>query len=268
MRVLVLLFVTACRLGFDESPLDGRDANLASPDGSERCPSGRGPAMSLVADGFCIDNTEVTKAQYEEFLAASVPVDNSGRCTFNQTYSIKEYVDIATTDPEQAVAGVDWCDARDFCAWAGKRLCGKIGGGSLAFSDHAAPNAQWYRACSQGGLMRRFSYGTTSDDTAHSGWCHLDNSNNAPGQQAVVGSYPQCVLVGTNVYDLLGNIQEWTDACETTAAADGDDLCKVVGGVWYFGSSYSDCDFFDPSGSAGVPRDTAEKHTGFRCCAD
>jgi formylglycine-generating enzyme required for sulfatase activity len=268
MRGLALLFVTACRLGFDESPLDSRDADLGSPDGSERCPSGKGPAMSVAADGFCIDNTEVTKAQYEQFLAASTPVDTSGRCAFNTDHSIRDYVNIAFTDPAQAVSGIDWCDARDFCAWSGKRLCGKIGGGPLAYPDHAAPDAQWYRACSQGGLMRRFSYGTTVDDTAHEGWCHLDDANNAPGQQAVVGSFPECVVVGTNVYDMLGNVQEWTDACETGSTNDGDDLCKVVGGVWYFGASYTDCDFFDPSGGMGIKRSMREKHTGFRCCAD
>jgi sulfatase modifying factor 1 len=224
--------------------------------------------MSLVADGFCIDNTEVTKGQYEEFLAASVPVDHSGRCTFNADHLIRDYVDLATTNPDQAVAGVDWCDARDYCAWAGKRLCGKIGGGALAFADHAAPYSQWYRACSQGGLARSFPYGTTSDDTAHAGWCNLDDADRTPGHQAVVGSFPQCVLVGTNVHDLLGNVQEWTDACETNAANEADDMCKVVGGVWYFGASYTDCDFFDPSSSTGIPRNAAEKHTGFRCCAD
>ena len=160
MRAAFLLCLTACRLGFDESPLDSRDgmaeaidADLTAPDGSERCPSGRGPAMSIVADGFCMDNTEVTKGQYEEFLAASVPVDPSGRCSFNVDHAIRDYVAVATTNPNQAVAGVDWCDARDYCAWAGKRLCGKIGGGALAYPDHAAANSQWYRACSQGGCL-------------------------------------------------------------------------------------------------------------------
>ena len=68
--------------------------------------------------------------------------------------------------------------------------------------------------------------------------------------------------------DLLGNLQEWVDACETTAAAPGDDKCKTVGGIWYFGSSYSDCDFWDLASGAGVPRNAEQKHIGFRCCAD
>lgn len=267
VRTTLLVFLAACRIGFDAADGEISDADLTSPDGSERCPTGRGPAMSLVPSGFCIDNTEVTKAQYQEFLDANTALDSSGRCAFNTSYMPVSYVWDATTEPNQAAAGMDWCDARDYCAWAGKRLCGSTNGGGLAYADHAAPDSQWYLACSQGGV-RRFSYGTASADVAVMGRCHLDDANNATGAQAVVGAFPDCTLVGTNVVDLHGNLQEWIDACETTAPMTGDDRCKTVGGTWYFGSSYSDCDFFDPVGGAGVPRDALEKHIGFRCCAD
>lgn len=265
-RLALLSVLAGCRIGFATLQTDSAppsDADISTPDGSERCPSGRGPAMSLVEQGFCIDNTEVTKAQYDEFLAAALPVDTSGRCSFNTSYEILDYVRNATIDPAQAVAGIDWCDARDFCAWAGKRLCGRIGGGALAYAEHASTQAQWYSACSRGGTQA-FVYG----DTARVGWCHLDNLDSDPGNQAPVATYPQCVLAGTNVYDLLGNVQEWTDACETTGPTSGEDLCKVVGGPWYFEASYVRCDFADPSGGNGIRRDAASKHTGFRCCAD
>jgi len=263
---VLLLLLGACRIGFEPTgeALTPADANLGPPDGSERCPRGRGPDMSLVPAGFCVDNTEVTKAHYDEFLRALEPVKTDGRCAFNTTYQARDYVWAATTNPDQAVAGIDWCDARDFCAWAGKRLCGRIGGGALAYAEHAAPDAQWYAACSQG-VGRAHPYGTAADDTAQP-WCHLDGTDGTPGQQAVVGSYPRCKLEGTNVFDLLGNVQEWTDACETSGADPAADRCKVVGGVWYFGSSYTDCGFADPSGGAGIPRSAAEKHTGVRCC--
>ncbi len=274
MRATLLLLLAACRLGFDESPIDNRDATsieigdaLASPDGSERCPSGRGPAMTLVPSGYCVDNTEVTKAQYQAFLDANTPLRTDGRCSFNTSYQAIDYVWNATTSADQAAAGMDWCDARDYCQWAGKRLCGRIAGGSLAYTEHASMESQWYMACSQGG-QRRFSYGTASADDPVMGRCYLDIANNATGNQAVVGTHPDCKVVGTDVVDMLGNLQEWIDACDTSGATPGDDRCKTMGGVWYFASSYSECSFFDPGGGVGIPRNSAVKHIGFRCCAD
>lgn len=270
------MFLAACRFGFtehdpaigdDDAAIPVADADLGTPDGSERCPSTHGPAMSLVPSGFCMDNTEVTKAQYDEFLQALQVVKTDGRCSFNTTYQAIGYVWNMTLNPEQAVAGIDWCDARDYCTWAGKRLCGRIGGGSLAYTEHPSTQSQWFMACSQG-VGRMHPYGTAADDSAKAGYCHLDDANNATGQQSVPGAFPQCKLVGTNVVDLLGNLQEWVDACETTAAAPGDDKCKTVGGIWYFASSYSDCDFWDSAGGAGVTRNAEQKHIGFRCCAD
>ena len=33
------------------------------------------------------------------------------------------------------VISVDWCDAYAYCKWAGKYMCGKIGGGSNLYAD-------------------------------------------------------------------------------------------------------------------------------------
>lgn len=285
LRLTPIVLVSACRFGFDPLPPDEGtpsdavddavgdavdDANgSTSEDGaSPRCPSGRGPAMTEVPAGYCIDNTEVTKAQYQVFLDANQALRTDGRCSFNTTYQAVAYVWNATTNPEQAVAGIDWCDARDFCAWAGKRLCGRISGGGLGYANHASSESQWYIACSQGGT-RSHPYGTASNDDPQPGFCYLDGTETTTGLQAVVGTYPQCKLVGTQVVDLLGNLQEWVDACDANGATPGEDNCRAVGGVWYFGSSYSNCGFADPStSSGGLRRGMTEKHIGFRCCAD
>lgn len=261
MRFVLLFVLAGCRIGFDEQPAI-HDADITAPDGSERCPRGRGPDMTLMPSGFCIDNTEVTVAQYNEFLAAALPVDTSGPCAFNTSYEVVSWVRNAFTDPSQPVAGIDWCDARDFCAWAGKRLCGRLGGGSLGYDDYATNQAQWYVACSLGGAQR-YVYG----NQARTGACHLDNPSHDVGTQAPVATFPECVVTGTRVYDLLGNLQEWTDAC-TEKEMPEEDRCRVMGGVWYFGSQYVDCYFADPSGGVGIPRAAADYHTGFRCCAD
>jgi formylglycine-generating enzyme required for sulfatase activity len=213
-----------------------------------------------------MDTTEVTMAQYADFLQALEPVKNDTACDWNTTYAALDYVWTAMTDPDQAVAGIDWCDARDYCTWAGKRLCGALDGGSLGYDAYASPASQWYVACSQG-LDLRHPYGTVLDDTAKPGYCHLDAPLATVGAQAVVGSYPKCEVADTGVYDLLGNVEEWIDACETGLSSETT-RCRVLGGVWYFDSSYSTCAFADTAGGAGIARSAASKAIGFRCCAE
>jgi len=102
-----------------------------------RLPLRGGPNMVRVptVDGrsYCIDATEVTQAQYSQFLFVKKG-DTSGqeaRCTWNMSYGVT----CGGFDPVARggypVVCIDWCDAVAFCSWAGKRLCGKIGGGSL-----------------------------------------------------------------------------------------------------------------------------------------
>ena len=116
--------------------------------------------------GYCVDSTEVRGSDYLEFLAATAG-DAGGQapeCAWNASY--QPSISAAGDAP---VFGVDWCDARAYCAWAGKRLCGKIGGGPApasvvnnAFSD------EWYRACTKDGT-RAFPYGNTRDPNACNG---------------------------------------------------------------------------------------------------
>ena len=47
---------------------------------------------------------------------------------------------------------VDQCDAKLYCQWAGKRLCGAIGATPLALADVNDPTRnQWMNACASGG---------------------------------------------------------------------------------------------------------------------
>jgi hypothetical protein len=146
----------------EDSGADAAPAPPALDAGSTRvdaaCPSDLpGPRLVSVPtpDGgsYCIDATEVTRGDYARFLAAlsqdAVAPIQPPVCEWNTSF-----MGIASTPQTEALpmVGVDWCDAVAFCTWAGKRLCGKIGGGAVDYTHYALANeSQWYNACSAGG---------------------------------------------------------------------------------------------------------------------
>ena len=128
------------------------------------CPGNHGPTMVRVgtaANNFCIDSTEVTVGQYRAFTDAK-GTDVSGQppqCAWNATYAAAS----GGTD-EIPIAGVDWCDAHAFCAWAGKRLCGKHAAGKFVGSVGSTElgdfnTHEWLLACSDLGQLR-YPYGS------------------------------------------------------------------------------------------------------------
>ncbi|HEX3849713.1 MAG TPA: SUMF1/EgtB/PvdO family nonheme iron enzyme, partial [Polyangiaceae bacterium] len=141
--------------------LDQPDAGIQADAGNEcpctsptpTCEAGRclvrGPTM-VKADGFYIDSTEVTRAQYALFLAARAG-DTSGQaaeCAWNASFDPAYDPSLGTPPPSYPVTDVDYCDAAAFCAWADKRLCGRIGGGELALAELAdRSKSQWFAAC-------------------------------------------------------------------------------------------------------------------------
>jgi len=116
-----------------------------------------GPPM-INAGGFCIDTTEVTQAQYKAFLDAK-GTDFSGQPSMcaSRPYASSGgpgCVWSPSTTPNLPVMCIDWCQASAYCKWAGKRLCGKIGGGATPLSDFASTTVdQWYKACTVNGSV-------------------------------------------------------------------------------------------------------------------
>lgn len=255
------------------------DGGPPSPDGTTPfdgaglpCPGEKGPVMLRVGtaeNNFCIDTTEVTVGQYREFTMAK-GADASGQpaeCAWNTSY-------VAGTGgaDDIPVAGVDWCDARAYCAWAGKRLCGKQQGDKFVgpitvedlgdFSSH-----EWLLACSNLGQLR-YPYGGIQQPTA----CNTAEAD--AGRTLAVKTKAACQGGFPGLYDLVGNVWEWFDGPCLAPDAGGDAAgidsgpakqeCIVKGGSFASGGVNLDC----RADSRGATRDRRGTDIGFRCCSD
>jgi formylglycine-generating enzyme required for sulfatase activity len=216
----------------------GAGAEKAGPvdqgDVRKNCASGLpGPALvgvptppgSPVAN-YCMDATEVTNAQYAEFLAAGISTSEGLPECGSQLVPFFTHVPFYGWPPAPGTENhpihvADWCDAYAYCAWAGKRLCGRIGGGVNQLDDYAdATKSEWYNACSAGGT-RMYPYG----DAWVADACHRPTREN--GGLAAVGSKPACEGGYAGLFDLSGNADEWENSCSGTT--DGTDTCRIRG---------------------------------------
>jgi formylglycine-generating enzyme len=244
------------------------DAAPSDETGSKSCPKGRGPEM-LNLGAFCIDTTEVTQAQYKAFLdeKGSDPNGQPQRCSsWNASYQPLGSCNFnPSARANYPVAGVDWCDAFAFCAWAGKRMCGKIGGGKLP-GGGVNPSAgkdpmqsQWAYACTKGGDgQHKYAYGNTYNASA----CTTPGSGRS--QPTEVGSQSQCVGGFPGLFDMIGNVSEWEDNCDDDNAINpAKDRCYHRGGNIAFGPY--DCFELEVDERSHVDPDC---EWGIRCCAD
>lgn len=227
------------------------------------CPLGLGPAMARTPEGFCIDTTEVTQAQYAAWLETEPSTaDQPASCAGND-----DFVPGCRWDPgryeNQPVVCVDWCDARAFCEAAGKRLCGAIGsGGSYAFESYADPAvSEWQAACTSGGA-NEYTYGDAQDTAVCRGadaevaadWGFVDVGT-LEGCHSPDGSYAAIV-------DLSGNAAEWDNSC---LSDDPDAGCRIRGGSFQHNGHGLRCAMGE---RLAWPRLRQAVAVGFRCCAD
>ncbi|MCA9642027.1 MAG: SUMF1/EgtB/PvdO family nonheme iron enzyme [Myxococcales bacterium] len=232
--------------------------------GATTCPTNlKGPAMSRMtlggSDFFCVDTTEVTNAQYAEFVSFGNLGGQPAECAFNNTYAptlggpctVLDYD--PASKPNYPVSCVDWCDAYMFCQWSGKRLCGSLGGGSVPAGDRAkAAVDQWYNVCSLNGT-RAFPYGSTYQE----GRCN-DLSSTGVGP-FICGAFNTCSgswIGEAPVYDMSGNVAEWEDSCSGNS-------CAARGGDWNAYQSTASC-----AAVMTANRDVRDDNVGFRCCWD
>jgi formylglycine-generating enzyme required for sulfatase activity len=194
-------------------------------------------------NGFCIDSTEVTNAQYALFLSAKVPPPPaSDVCAFKKSNVPADNWPFFHDD--YPVIDVDWCDAKAFCQWAGKRLCGHSDVGGKTVNE-------WHYACSGG---EKSDYPTPNAKNA--GVCNYGDAQGA--KLAAAGSYAGCEGGFPNLFDMLGSVAEWVDSCVSTAGAA--DVCLLSGGSYM--SEGADCNV-----TYQWARGLTDVDYGIRCCA-
>jgi formylglycine-generating enzyme required for sulfatase activity len=228
-----------------------------------RCPGTGGPSMVMLPEGYCIDSTEVTRAQYQAWLDTNPPLPDSSDpdCGWNMTFApdtaCMSSTTVCHTDCDQhPQVCVDWCDAYAFCRGVGERLCGRIRGGSNEYTAYAdASSSQWYNACVSDGVSNTFPYGNSYQP----GYCN--GGDHGVLTTVPVGSMTTCqssVPDYEGVYDLLGNVAEWEDSCDGFGKSA---TCRTRGGCYALLGSVT-CD----DGISGF-RYGSYAIFGFRCCS-
>jgi sulfatase modifying factor 1 len=250
-----------------DAPLAPDASSDAGPPAPPPCPESRGGPPLVRVGEFCIDATEVTNAQYAVFWTATGAGRNTAGqppvCVWNTTFTPDTGGAPWPFRPgteRRPVVNVDWCDASAFCRWAGKRLCGSRAGTALTSWDQSGDPArsQWMYACSSGG-KRLFPYG----DEYQANVCNTAQPRESVAALADVGSRPGC-RTEAGVYDLSGNVEEWTDACDGNQGER--DRCASVGQSAYLDPA-NPPDFSCAGSFYPDLRSASYELRGFRCCA-
>ena len=163
--------------------------------GTNTGPAEEQPAHAVELATFEIDRTPVTKAQFARFLEAVGPVSPGGE-TYYQDDDSDARIDRSGSSwlaepgfEDHPVLEVSWAGARDYCAWANKRL---------------PTEAKWEKAA-RGSEGRMYPWGNQAPDRTRAqfdgGWRETARVGGLPE-----GASPYGVL------DMAGNVWEWVSS--------------------------------------------------------
>ncbi|MBW2278698.1 MAG: SUMF1/EgtB/PvdO family nonheme iron enzyme [Deltaproteobacteria bacterium] len=206
--------------------------NILCPDGTVGVDGPEGP--------LCVDVDEITNTEAVAFL------DNNGsECSGHPCIFLDEPgsrisgagpggYNVQAGYEEHPVVQITWHGARSLCESQGTQLC---------------PDSTWTAACS-GPTGAAYPYGDSYDPAACNG-TDAGNDGTVP-----TASMPTCEGGLSGLYDMSGNVYEWTDAC-----ADGP--CLIRGGSFDKPAGDMACDgSHEMDGPSGHREDL-----GLRCCS-
>jgi formylglycine-generating enzyme required for sulfatase activity len=255
---------------------------LGSSDDDRAARDDEKPQVTVTLDGFWIDRTEVSFAQFQSFVAATDYQTDAERGCCSGSYRLPggnvfspDPIFVANANwlmpqgggapgaqPRQPVVQVSWNDAVAYCKWAGRRL---------------PTEAEWEKAArGPGGFIypwgndfdgRRLNY---CDKNCTASW--HGNTDDSFARTGTVGVF----VTGASPYDVLdlaGNVREWVNdfydfrgyVRVPTANPPGleSGLTRVLrGGSWIDGASRVRAaarDFNVPDGRDNL--------SGFRCAS-
>jgi formylglycine-generating enzyme required for sulfatase activity len=208
------------------------------------------PNHEVSLDGFWIDQTEISNAQYNQCV-------NAGICRESQYATNPSY-----NGDGFPVVGIAWDDALDYCDWVGGRL---------------PTEAEWeYAAKGQSGGIYPWGNdfnGTLAnfcDANCNENWAD-PNFDDGYRQSAPTGRFPGgASWVGA--LDMAGNVWEWTwDWCagyssDSQINPQGPDegICKIIrGGAWTSPSDGIRTTY--RMMSSEIRPDIRHSNIGFRC---
>jgi len=163
--------------------------------GSDNGPVDERPAHKVELQAFSIDKFPVTNADFAAFLNGVGPANSKGERLFDfddNDARIHRRGEKWVADPgseNHPVVEVSWAGARDYCAWAGRRL---------------PTEAEWEKAA-RGTDGRKYPWGNSPPDKSRAQF------NARYNQTAPVDSFPN----GASPYgvlDMAGNGWEWVSS--------------------------------------------------------
>ena len=202
------------------------------------------PAHSVALDGFWIDRTEVSNAQYRRCVEA-VECEAPG-------FMCMEFKDEAKTNHPLPCAS--WLQAEAYCAWAGGRL---------------PTEAEWEYAA-RGPENFIYPWG---DDEPNATLLNYDDN---VGDTTEVGSYPEGAS-WCGVLDMAGNVAEWvadwyaeeyaTSPSRNPTGPTYGEQRVARGGAWITDSMAALFNVRSDYRAAAEPSATGSSR-GFRCAKD